>query len=141
MDEPDELEALRKDGLKLKRAIRRTNRELERALRTITAGRTGRALRVLESRFDEYARLMFEFGKVTAHIRELRGRGQHEEMRGWDSEWPEYGPDMVSTTEPAQCEDRLDWLRSVLDGPSVEDDVLRDELQRQEQEDQQQRYR
>lgn len=129
MEEPDELETLRKYGLKLKRAIRRTNRELERALRAVTAGRTGRALRVLESRFEDHADLMFELGKVTAHIRELRGRGQHEEMRDWDSEWPEYGPDMVSTTEPAQGEDRLDWLRPVLGGPSPEGEVLQDKRQ------------
>lgn len=124
-EEPDELEALRKHGRKLKRAIRGTNRELERALRTVTAGRTGRALRVLESRFDEYARLMFELGKVTAHIRELRGRGPHEEMRDWGSE----RPDMVPTTDPAQGEDRLDWLRPVLGDPSPEDEVLQDKRQ------------
>ncbi len=108
--------------------IRGTNRELERALRTVTAGRTGRALRVLESRFDEYARLMFELGKVTGHIRELRGRGHQEE--GHSGHRPEYEQDIAPATDsPVQGDDRLDWLRPVIDGSSTEDNVLRDARQ------------
>ena len=105
MDKTSELEDLRKHGLKLKRAIRRTNRELDRALREAAAGRTGRALRILESRFEHYADLMFELGTVTAQIRDLQTRGPVQE-RHWqhdrsEDDWQERTP---------VGEDRLSWL-------------------------------
>jgi hypothetical protein len=115
MDKSDEMEALRKHGRKLQKEISRTNRELTRALRDAASGRVGRALRVLESRFEDYADLTFELGKVTAQIRDLRTQGDKHEERGWERDWSQ-----VHWEEQAApvAEDRLAWLR--LDEPKRE---------------------
>lgn len=104
MENATELEDLRKHSVTLNRAIRRTNRELERALREAAAGRTGRALRILESRFERYADMMFELGTVTERIRDLRTRGYAHEERGWDR------LDNDRQEHAAVAEDRLSWL-------------------------------
>lgn len=101
----DELEALRKHGLKLKREIRSVNRELDRALRAVANGRSGRSLRILEARFEDYADLKFELGRVTGEILQLRTRTREHEQRGWKEDRSEEG-----WQGRAQDEDRLAWL-------------------------------
>lgn len=105
MTTPDDLEALRKHGLKLKKEIRSVNRELNRALRAVAAGRLGRAMQVLESRFEDYADLKFELGRVTGEIRQLRMHIHEQEQRGWDVDRFE-----GDWQERALKEDRLSWL-------------------------------
>ena len=124
MTTPDELEALRKHGLKLRKEMRSVNRELKRALHAVAAGRLGRSMQVLENRFEDYADLKFELGRVTGEIRYLRMhlQEQEQERRGWDADRPE-----ADWQEHALAEDRLSWLG--LDEPTP--DAARAERQPQ----------
>lgn len=106
MTKSDELEALRKHGLKLKKEIRSVNGELNRALRAVAAGRRGRSMQVLETRFEDYADLKFELGRVTGEILQLRMHIREQEQRGWDVDRLE-----GDWQEQALKEDRLSWLQ------------------------------
>lgn len=106
-DETWELDTLRKHGLALKKSIKSVNRDLDRAMHAVSAGKVGRALRILESRFRQYADLMFELGTVEEQIRALRVQ-EHEKVRKQNAYETERH--QADDWQAQDVEDLLDWL-------------------------------
>lgn len=115
-DRTTELESLRKHGLALKTSIKGVNRDLDRALQAVAAGKTGRALRILEIRFREYAELMFELGKVTEHMRMLRGQTREQVHEPDGRDWNAERKDDWQAQVPVG-ENFLDWLPPLPEEP------------------------
>ena len=121
-DDVTDIDALRKHGLALKRSITAVNRDLDRAMHAVASGKTGRALRILESRFREYAGLMFELGKVEEQLRALRGQ-THEQVH--DHSEPEKAPVRADDWQEQVpvVEDLLDWLPALPEVPDPAENV------------------
>ncbi len=114
MDTKAELARLNERALTLEDTIRDIDFQIEQAMHAVAGdpAEIGHAIGVVTERHKTQMGLMFELGKVSAHIEDLenRMREQIEQVRerkvaqDWES-------------QELRAEDHLDWLRPALNAP------------------------
>jgi len=117
MDPKEELIRLKEQALALEDTIEDIDYQIERAMHAVAAGTDdiGHTMTVLTERRNAQIGLMFDLGKVTAQIDDLENQVQEQDERTLEThavqEW--------QAEVPFAQDDHLDWLRPVLDKPSV----------------------
>lgn len=117
MDLQAELNQLRERSLALQDTIEDMDYQIEKIMHAVADGSsfTGHAMLALSERHNAQLGLMFDFGKITAQIEDLEQRIHEHDERSREQGVVEGWEEQVSPTE-----DRLDWLRPILEERNAE---------------------